>query len=423
MIDLLPEVPFNPVTAYEAIRPDELIAGPFGLLLFMPLIPLVRLAARRWPHGALLGFSLLWLIATLGPAGCAVFIGAALAGSAWVVILGHLRRRQQLGRRQMIALTWIGLHLLMLPLWWVATWSWYGWGPSRLAALHPIGLSYILLRLLAWGVDWAANPPDRLRLRDTLCWLFYPPGLRNSPFLLRASFLTRLSDWNPRAAIPATPVLKQAGWGLLGLIGLAVCMKNIPRVIAPGEDYFARPDAYDTNQLVCVAYLLPIMVYLFLWTYNQIALTASLWLGIPVDTNFQRLPLATSVREFWRRWNISVGLWVRDYIYIPLGGNRAFAPLVFLACFGYCGVWHGAAWSFVAWAVTQAAALTVQRGWDGYRKRRGWDTRPSSRAWLVCCWILTVHYQLLTVLVFADFRHFGVRLYGELWSRLWAVIS
>lgn len=415
-----PEVPFNPVTApvSQPLQPYELLAGPLGLLLLIPFVPLLRSAARARPREALLSVAFLWLFATLGPIATAVFVGGTLAGVLWVTLLGTLRRRGALGKHAMIAGVWIGLNALALPLWWQATWQWYGWLPSRFAVFHSIGFAYVLLRLIAWGVDWAKDPAQPLRLGDTLCWLFYPPSLRNGPFLLRKGFLARLDEWDLRRPVRWKAVFAHFGMALVGLAGLGACALNVPRVPDGATDFFADPASYDTNSLLRVLYLVPLMVYCFLWSYNALALALGTWIGLPLETNFHWLPTVTSVRDFWRRWNITVGAWIRDYIYIPLGGNRAFGPVVYLASFGYCGIWHGAAWGFVAWPIVPVVAMSVQRRWDAYRQRRGWDQQPPSRAWLVCCWLLTMHLGVLTLIIFSDFEHMGLRLLAELGRRV-----
>jgi D-alanyl-lipoteichoic acid acyltransferase DltB (MBOAT superfamily) len=419
----LPELPFNPVTTSRLPEPQELMAGPLGLLLFLPLVPLVRWLAPRHPHLALLLPTALWLVATLNPLGALAFVGGILAGAAWIVLLGTLRNAGRLGRRPMIALVWIGLHVLVAPLWWWASWPVFGWPapdgmPVRFAPLHPVGFAYVLLRLIAWGVDWANRPGEPLRARDTLCWLFYAPGLRNGPFLLRDVFLERFAAWRPAAPVAWRPVLRHFGRALLGLTAMGLLGQAVPRIPADGADFFADPAAYSTAALLAVFYCVPVLVYFFLWTYNELAQGTALWVGIPVDANFLSVPRATSPREFWRRWNVNVGAWIRKYIYIPLGGKYAVGPFVFLAAFGYCGIWHGAAWGFVAWPLIQMVALSIQRQWDRYRTWRGWADLPPSRPWLAVCWLLTMHTQMLTVLVFSDFRYAGVRLLPELCGRL-----
>jgi D-alanyl-lipoteichoic acid acyltransferase DltB (MBOAT superfamily) len=340
-----------------------------------------------------------------------------------------------LGRKAMIAATWIGLNALALPLWWQATWSWYSWEPydndwlpySRLAVFHSIGFAYTLLRLIAWGVDWARNPDLPMRPSATLCWLFYPPIIRNGPFLLRDRFLERYDAWDPRAAPSRWLVLRDLAGGFVGLTMMAIVGANLPQVPVTESgvtlpDFYAAPANYDTNTLLRAVYLIPVMVYFFLWTYNQFALAAGRWIGIEVDSNMYWLPTATSVRQFWRRWNLNVGAWIRDYVYIPLGGKRAFGPLVYLASFGYCGIWHGAAWGFVAWPLVPVVAMSVQRYWDRYREHRGWHERRSSAAWLFFSWLLTMHCGVVTVFIFSDFHHMGLRVFGELWQRAAASI-
>jgi alginate O-acetyltransferase complex protein AlgI len=205
---------------------------------------------------------------------------------------------------------------------------------------------------------------------------------------------------------------------ILGAAALAIVGAQIPRIPPGAADFFAAPQEYRTGALLRAFYLIPIQIYLLLWTYNQLAVGLSLWIGLRVDDNFHRLPLATSVREFWRRWHITVGTWLRNTIYIPLGGNRRHATLNSLAAFAYCGVWHGASWSFPAWALSQAVALSVQRGWDAVRARFGWKNRPAGPLWVAICWLLTMHYQIATIVIFADFEHLGGRLMRELAGRL-----
>ena len=420
----LPSPPplFNPLTAPadQPLTVWEILSGPYGLLAFLPLVPLVRLLGRAHRRATLIVAGLLWLVATTGPlATLVLLLGVAAAGSGWIVLLDQLRRRGRLGPRLMIALVWVGLSAMIFPLWWYPQWSWYGWREgSRLAVLHNIGFAYFYLRLIAWGVDAAHGRAGPLRPLDTLCWLLYPPCMRLGPVMLRQQFFERLDAWQPAGPIPWKEVAERFGLFLAGGFLLGVCMKNTPHVPAGGADFFTAPQAYATRHLVRLFYLVPIQVYLLLWTYNELAAALSIWLGIRVDNNFDWLPRATSVRDFWRRWHVTVGRWLRDYIYIPLGGNRGIVPLHYAGVFGFCAVWHGASWSFVVWAASQAFALTVQRWGDRLRRRLGWDRRPAGPVWIGLSWLITMHYQLATIVIFVDFEHCGWRLFRELWHRL-----
>jgi alginate O-acetyltransferase complex protein AlgI len=412
---------FNPLTSSVPLSPRELIAGPLGLIAYLPLVPLVLLLARRYRRGALVLGGLVWLLPTLGLPTAIVLLAGVAAGTGLIILLGALRRRARLSRRGMIALVWVGLHALVLPLWLYAQPPWY---PSRMAILHNVGFAYFLLRLIAWGMEVAADPQTPVRLADTVCWLLYPPSMRLGPVLVRSDFLRRLDAWDPRESPRWQEGARRLGLMVLGALALAAIGGQIPAMPPGRVDYFAAPETYSTGALVRVLYLIPIQIYLLLWTYNQLALALALWVGLPVDDNFNWVPLATSVRDFWRRWHVTVGAWLRNCIYIPLGGGRRHVALNTLAVFGYCGLWHGPSWSFLAWGTSQAVALTVQRGWD---RLRGWKRNPHpalplrgggrSILWTGVCWLLTMHFQIATIVVFVDFEHLGWRLFRELFWR------
>jgi D-alanyl-lipoteichoic acid acyltransferase DltB (MBOAT superfamily) len=199
---------------------------------------------------------------------------------------------------------------------------------------------------------------------------------------------------------------------------LGATLPLMPHLPAGTPSFFSSPESFPTGDLARWFYVIPIHVYLLLWTYNELAVGLSLWVGIRVDDNFKWLPGATSVRDFWRRWHVTVGAWLRDCVYIPLGGNRGQVWLHYVAVFAYMGVWHGPSWSFLAWGLLQALALSVQRQWDRVRERWGWAGRPAGRVWTFVSWWLTMHYAVATIVIFTDFDHRGVRLLLELVRRM-----
>lgn len=410
---------FNPLTAPadQFLTPWEILAGPFGLLVFAAFVPLVRLLARRDKRTALLAGGIVWTFATAGPLTTLLIAAACLVAVGWIVGLSRLVARRGVSPRLMAVLVWIGLTVLIFPLWWYPRWSWYGWGDvSRMAVLHNVGFAYFYLRLIAWGRDFSRQPDEPVRFWDTLAWLLYPPCTRLGPVLLRQTFLERLDAWNPAARPPWREIAQRLGWFLIGGFLLGVVLKNTPHATAAG-DFFSKPELYATSKLIRAIYLVPIQVYLLLWVYNELAALLSYWVGVRVDNNFDWLPLATSVRDFWRRWHVTVGAWLRNYVYIPVGGNRRITAVSYSAVFGFCAVWHGASWSFVAWAASQVLALQVQRLWDRLVEKAGWGDKLRTRWWTILCWLLTMHYQIATIVVFVDFDHLGGRLARELWRR------
>ncbi len=408
---------FNPLLAERPLSRTELFAGPLGLLAFVPLIPVALLLARWNPAFAVIATSLIWLTLTLRPATTLALGGGVCVGVLFILMLRRLRHNGALSAGAMIAAVWLGLTALILPLWLGPHPPWY---PSRMAPLHNVGFAYFYLRLIAWGVECARQAP-LAPLPPTsvwLTWLFYPPIMRLGPVVSLASFAEAFQAWSPRHGPNGRAGMQRFGLCLLGASGLFLTAGLLPRPLAEGGDVFATPERFATAQLAAALYLVPVQIYFLLWTYNELAAAIGHWLGLPVPNNFNWLPLALSVRDFWRRWHVTVGGWLRNYIYIPLGGNRRSAWLTYTAVFGFCAVWHGASSSFLAWGVSQAAALAMQRGWDrwrgGEKPLRAWPARALA-------WVATMNYQAATIMIFADFEHCGLRLLRELGRRLIAV--
>src|SRR5438477_10215145 len=105
------------------------------------------------------------------------------------------------------------------------------------------------------------------------------------------------------------------------------------------------------------------------------AIGLSLFLNIKLPLNFNSPYKATSIIDFWRRWHMTLSAFLRDYVYVPLGGNRrgkARRYLNLMATMVLGGLWHGAGWTFVAWGALHGAYLVLNHGWRAMRARLGW---------------------------------------------------
>ncbi|MBM3539390.1 MAG: MBOAT family protein, partial [Alphaproteobacteria bacterium] len=126
------------------------------------------------------------------------------------------------------------------------------------------------------------------------------------------------------------------------------------------------------------------------------AIASAAMLGIRFRENFHAPYLATSIRDFWRRWHISLSSWIRDYVYIPLGGSRSGSEsrtaANLLMAMTLCGLWHGAAWTFVAWGMLHGLAIVGER----FLVPR----LPASRLWPLVSWCVT------TLIVFTSWALF-----------------
>ena len=158
------------------------------------------------------------------------------------------------------------------------------------------------------------------------------------------------------------------------IIGLAkkVLIANI--VAVPADAIFAMPVAQLTAAhawLGVVCYTL--QIYFDFSGYSDMAIGLGAMFGFRFPENFRWPYIAQTVQEFWRRWHISLSTWFRDYLYVPLGGNRVrrHGPYVNLVTvFFLCGLWHGASWNFVIWGLFHGTFLVVERLGPGLTQER-----------------------------------------------------
>jgi alginate O-acetyltransferase complex protein AlgI len=130
------------------------------------------------------------------------------------------------------------------------------------------------------------------------------------------------------------------------------------------DPVFANPGQYETAVIWMAAVAYSLQIYCDFSGYSDIALGTARLLGYRLAVNF-RMPFASvNMTEVWRRWHISLSTWIRDYVYIPLGGNRGSAARTafnLLFAMTLCGLWHGASWTFVAWGAVNGMYLLIHR--------------------------------------------------------------
>jgi D-alanyl-lipoteichoic acid acyltransferase DltB (MBOAT superfamily) len=137
-----------------------------------------------------------------------------------------------------------------------------------------------------------------------------------------------------------------------------------------------------------------VQIYADFSGYTDIARGTARLLGIDLMVNFNHPYLATSPADFWRRWHISLSTWLRDFIYIPLGGSRcstARASFNLMATFAISGLWHGASWNYVIWGIYWGALILLQRflGWLGLTQRIPWSVKVIITFGVTCAgWLL-----------------------------------
>ena len=259
-----------------------------------------------------------------------------------------------------------------------------------LSAVLPVGISFYTFQTLSYTIDIYRGrlAPARSPLDYALYVAFFPQ--------LVAGPIVRAADFLPQLAEPKKPSDQTLGFGL-ALITLGVFQKSVlaDGVMAPVAE--AVFDGGTVSMLTAWAGALAFagQIYCDFAGYSAIALGAAACLGFSLPENFHAPYAAIGFSDFWRRWHVSLSSWLRDYLYVPLGGNhrgelRAHANRMITMLLG--GLWHGANWTYVLWGGLHGAWLILERvcvriagGWTVWR-------RPMVRALLglgtlaVVCW-------------------------------------
>ena len=195
--------------------------------------------------------------------------------------------------------------------------------------------------------------------------------------------IVRASEFLPQLATPRDPTRVAVGSGLvligLGLVKKVVIADYLARAIV--DPVFAVPQLYAGPDVWLAAYAYTAQIYCDFSGYTDIAIGVALLMGFVFPRNFNSPYRATSFRDFWRRWHMTLSRFLRDFLYIPLGGNRhgrlqTARNLMITMTLG--GLWHGAAWGFVLWGALHGAALVIEHALRGRGPRL-----PAIMAWAI----------------------------------------
>ncbi|MDE7283190.1 MAG: MBOAT family protein [Lachnospiraceae bacterium] len=211
----------------------------------------------------------------------------------------------------------------------------------------PVGISFFIFQAIGYTVDVYRDEiqAEKNPFRYALFISFFPQ--------LVAGPIERSKNLLPQMRNPSEFDVDNAKYGLLtmayGLFMKIVVADNISVIIDP---IFGSPDNYSGMMLLFATIMFAFQIYCDFNGYTQIAIGSAKVLGFKLNQNFDSPYMGSSVKDFWRRWHISLTSWFRDYLYIPLGGSRKGkfrkqinTMLVFLCS----GLWHGAGWHYVAW--------------------------------------------------------------------------
>jgi alginate O-acetyltransferase complex protein AlgI len=243
----------------------------------------------------------------------------------------------------------------------VAFTAWIGL-PLSLPVLQlilPLGISFYTFQTLSYSIDVGRGRLEASRsLLDVALFVSFFPQLVAGPIVRARQFLPQLAR---ERRLREVQFRSSLGLFLVGFVKKACVADQAAKVV---DAVFAAPEAYGVLAKWLASLLYSLQIYCDFSGYSDMAIATAGLLGYRLALNFDAPYLATSMRDFWRRWHISLSSWFRDYLYVPLGGNRLGSGrtavnlwIVFLLC----GLWHGANWTFVVWGLWHGLFLSLER--------------------------------------------------------------
>jgi alginate O-acetyltransferase complex protein AlgI len=299
------------------------------------------------------------------------FVGLLLASVAFNYFIGWLLITKRLGSTTRFAVLTVGVAGDLMVL---GTFKYAGFFAANLNALFstgivvnillPVGISFYTFTQIAFLVDAYRGNVARYALPHYALFVTYFPHLIAGPILHHRDMIPQFES--ERSKHPAPHLI------LCGLIIFAIglfkktCLADgIQPLVAPA--FGANYPSFDQAWIGALAYTF--QLYFDFSGYSDMAIGISLMFGIFLPLNFNSPYKSTSIIDFWRRWHMTLSQFLRDYLYIPLGGNRhgrtlRYVNLMITMLLG--GLWHGAAWTFVVWGALHGAYLCVNHAWSNY---------------------------------------------------------
>ncbi len=273
------------------------------------------------------------------------------------------------------------------------------WHPLVLNILLPVGISFFTFQALSYTIDvFLGRLKPTTSIVEFFTFISFFPQLVAGP-IERATNL--LPQFKHARRINTEAVFHGISLMVYGLFKKMVVADTLARYV---DNAFSNVSLYSSVTCMIGALFFAIQIYCDFSGYSDVARGIARLFGFELMVNFDRPYLSRSIPEFWRRWHISLSTWFKDYVYIPLGGNRVSDLLqirnlwiVFLLS----GLWHGASWTYVIWGALHAFYQTL-----AWVKRRLFPRPPSQRWWAVLAQVLAVNIGVIFAWIFFRAENF-----------------
>ena len=258
-----------------------------------------------------------------------------------------------------------------------------------LGIILPVGISFYILRAISYNADiYSGKVTETPEFIDTLLYIAFFPQLLAGPIMRAPEFLSQLKDGGSKKI---EDLWESFSFIILGLFKKIVISSYL--VVRITNDVFAVPQNHSQFVVLLALFAYAIVIYCDFSAYSDMSIGFAGLLGFKSPTNFDRPYLSHDIQDFWRRWHITLSLWFRDYVYIPLGGNRKgplgkYINLVIVMVLA--GLWHGASINFIIWGLLNGLGLVVVHVHHDYIKRK--NLTPIGKTSYISkyfCWLTT----------------------------------
>lgn len=256
----------------------------------------------------------------------------------------------------------------------------------------PMGISFYTFMTLSYTIDvYRGHVKARRDLLEMSVFVAYFPHLVAGPILRAPDLLPQLEQYQPFKWVNIRLGLGLILWGMFKKVYVADPMGFI------ANEAYSSPENCSGPGLLLATYAFAVQIYCDFSGYSDMAIGSARLMGVHLPENFRSPYLSTSIREFWRRWHITLSTWLRDYLYIPLGGSRkgefrTYVNLMITMLLG--GLWHGAGWTWVVWGAIQGLVMSGERLFGVP------ETPPTSKIARVIRWAITFHIVCLSWVFF-----------------------
>lgn len=270
-----------------------------------------------------------------------------------------------------------------------------------LELLLPVGVSFYTFQSIAYLVDLHRGHGHRAQsLADYLLFISFFPQLLIGPICRSRDLLPQIEADPPKGVPELSTAVVLILAGVLKKVVVATYLQT--HLV---DDVFLAPENYGPLELMMAAYGYTMQLYCDFSGYTDMARGLGLLVGFKLPENFNQPYRSTSIAEFWRRWHMTFGHWLRDYLYFPLGGGHRSKPRVYLnlmITLLVAGIWHGAHYKYLLWGGVHGLALVAHKGTQDLRRALGQDPKTTRSPWwyIALAWAYTFHLCVLARVLF-----------------------